>query len=289
LEAQFSISYNELLAAEGVRAMDTQREYEALRRESSSWWYVARRKLLRGAVAQTVRSKRDARILDLGCTAQLESTDSPYIRVLNVHSSLPVLALRQIEGCPNLICTHAEELALASNSCDAILAGDILQSVPDDLIALRELRRVLKDGGLLCLTVPAYPFLWGEDDEARGHQRRYTASELRRKLNNSGFEISRVSYLVATGFLPSIVERVGKNIFKKSIARRRASAESPAWANAGMVLLLDCERQLIRYIKLPFGTRLVCWARKPVLVAERVAIPAWERQWSRRPLPQGMS
>ena len=105
----------------------------------------------------------------------------------------------QIEGWQNLICTRPEELALASNSFDAIVAGDILQSLPDDLIALRELRRVLKDGGSLCLTVPAYPSLWGEDDEARGHQRRYTASELRRKLNNCGFEISRVSYLVAIG------------------------------------------------------------------------------------------
>jgi SAM-dependent methyltransferase len=269
--------------------MDTQLEFEALRRESSSWWYVARRKLLRDAVVQALRDKREARILDLGCTAQLEFTDSPYLRTLSAHSSLPVLALQQMEGCQNLICSRMEELALASNSFDAIVAGDILQSLPDDLIALREMRRVLKDGGWLCLTVPAYPFLWGEDDEARGHQRRYIASELRRKLNNSGFEIARVSYLVAAGFFPSILERMGKNVFKKSIALHRALAGIPGWANSGMILLLDCERQLIRYINLPFGTRLVCWARKPALVAERVVVPAWERQWARRPLPQGMS
>ena len=137
--------------------MDTQLEFEALRRESSSWWYISRRKLLRDAVVQAVRGKREARILDLGCTAQLEFADSPYMRILNAHSSLPVLAFQQIEGCQDLICTRAEELALASNSFDAIVAGDILQSLPDDLAALRELRRVLKDGGSLCLTVPAYP------------------------------------------------------------------------------------------------------------------------------------
>lgn len=272
-----------------VRSMDTQLEFETLRQESCSWWYLARRKLLRDAVLQTIRGKREARILDVGCTAQLEFADSPYLRVLNAHSSLPVLAFQQLQGGQDLICTRTEELALASNSFDAVVAGDILQSLPDDLIALRELRRVLKDGGSLCLTVPAYPALWGEDDEARGHQRRYTASDLRRKLNNCGFEISRVSYLVAVGFLPSMLERVGKNIFKKSIGLSRESAETPNWANAGMVTLLDCERQLIRYINLPFGTRLLAWARKPALVAERVMVPAWERQWSRRPLPQGMS
>ena len=269
--------------------MDTQLEFEGLRREESSWWAVTRRKLLRDAAAQAVRGKREARILDFGCAADLDSCDSPYIRVLNAYNSLPALAFHQINGRRNLVYTRSEELALASNSFDAVVAGDVLQTLPDDLVALCELRRVLKDGGSLCLTVPAYPMLWGEEDEARGHQRRYTASELRRKLNNCGFEISRVSYLVAVGFLPSILERVGKNIFKKSIVLHRASAETPAWANAGMVTLLECERQLIRFINLPFGTRLVCWARKPALVAERITVPAWERQWARRPLPQGMT
>ena len=149
-----------------------------------------------------MHGRREGRVLDLGCAAQLELSDSDFIRTLNAHSSLAVLAFRQIEGSRSLVCSNLEDLGFVSGSFDAIVAGDILQMVPDDRKALRELRRVLKDGGLLCLTVPAYPFLWGDDDEACGHQRRYTASELRRKLNNCGFEISRVSYLVATGFLP---------------------------------------------------------------------------------------
>ncbi|MGB8885191.1 MAG: class I SAM-dependent methyltransferase [Candidatus Korobacteraceae bacterium] len=269
--------------------MDDQLEFDVLRRESSSWWPVTRRKLLREAVAQAVHDKREARILDFGCSAQLEDCDTPGIRAVNAHRSLAVLAFRQTEGSSNLVCAAPEELGFTSNSFDAIVAGDILQTVPDDRRALRELRRVLKDGGLLCLTVPAYPSLWGEKDEAQGHQRRYTATELRRKLNNSGFEVSRVSYLVATGFLPAVVERIGRNIFSRSIAHDRQSDRQVNWANAAMVLLLDCERHLIRYINLPFGTRVVCWARKPAAVTERVTVPAWERQWARRPLPQGMS
>ncbi len=269
--------------------MDAQPEFEVLRQESSSWWHTARRKLLREAVAHAVHGRRDARVLDLGCAAQLDCPQDGTLRVLNAHSSLSALAFRQIEGSQNLVCTRPEDLGFVSNSFDAIVAGDILQLVPDDRLALRELRRVLKDGGLLCLTVPAYPFLWGEEDEARGHQRRYTATELRRKLNNCGFEISRVSYLVATGFLPSIVARTFKDLFRKSVAPRRMAEGGSRLANAAMVALLDCERHLIRYINLPFGTRVVCWAHKPALVAERVTVPAWERQWSRRPLPQGMS
>jgi SAM-dependent methyltransferase len=267
--------------------MEAQVEFEALRRESSSWWYVARRKLLRDALAQALRGRREARALDFGCTADLNLLDTPGIRALNAHSSLPVLAFRQIEGGRDLVCTAPDELAFCSNGFDVVLAGDTLQNVADDQVALRELRRVLKDGATLCLTVPAYPSLWGEKDEACGHRRRYTASELRRKLNNAGFEVTRVSYVVAVGFFPAFIERIAKAIFSKTIARASFD-RSPKGADAAMVALLECERFLIRFINLPFGTRVICWARKPAMVAERVTVPAWERQWARSPLPQGM-
>jgi ubiquinone/menaquinone biosynthesis C-methylase UbiE len=267
--------------------MPTQPEFEALQRETSSWWYIARKKLLRDAVSQALGDRHEARILDFGGCADLHFEHLPAFRILNVDSSVALLAFQQIRGIRDLVCSAVEELALCSNSFDALLAGDILQTLPDDLAALREWRRVLKDGAALCLTVPAYPSLWGEKDEARGHHRRYTATELRRKLNNAGFEVTRVSYLVATGFFPAVAERVAKTIFTRSISRQ-ALAASPAWADAGMVFLLDCERALIRYINLPFGTRVVCWARKPPVVTERITVPAWERQWARRPLPQSM-
>jgi ubiquinone/menaquinone biosynthesis C-methylase UbiE len=268
--------------------MDTSFDFEALRLETSTWWYIARRKLLREAVATALRGKREARVLDLGCAAELAAIGSPNIHTVNAHSVLSVLAFHQMQDDHNLMCTAAEELGFSSNSFDMIVAGDILQTVADDMASLRELRRVLKDGASLCLTVPAYPSLWGEMDEARGYYRRYTANALRRKLNNAGFEVTRVSYIVASGFFPAVIERIGKNIFTKSINRKVGAAGPSRLSDALMTRLLDCERHLIRYINLPFGTRLVCWARKPAVVMERVAVPAWERQWTTRPLPQGM-
>jgi ubiquinone/menaquinone biosynthesis C-methylase UbiE len=266
--------------------MEPEPEFEELRRDAESWWYVTRRKLLREAALQAVHGKREARVLDLGCTAQLQFEDAAY-RVCNVQSSLKTLAFRQIEGDNNLVCSHIEELSLASNSFDAVVAGDILQSAADDLAALREMRRVLKDGGLLCLTVPAYSFLWGEDDEARGHQRRYTISELRRKLNTCGFRIQRASYFVATSFLPLVVGRAAKDIFHKSITQHRHYPHPSRVANSAMSAVLDAERHLMHFVNLPFGTRVVCWALKPALATETVSVPAWERQWATHPLAQG--
>ena len=267
--------------------MEAQVDFEAMRREKTSWWSTGRRKLFRDTVARSIHDKSQAQVLDFGCSAQLDSFQLAGLGVLNAHSSLPVLAFQQIEGGRNLVCTRPEELAFVSNSFDVVVAGDILQTVQDDRAALRELRRVLKDGGLLCLTVPAYPSLWGEKDEALGHCRRYTATELRRQLNNCGFEVSRVTYMVASGLLPAALERLARNVFTRSIGPYRPGSRRVRWANAAMIFLLDCERHLIRYVNLPFGTRVVCWARKPAVVAERVVVPAWERQWASRPLPQG--
>jgi SAM-dependent methyltransferase len=269
--------------------MQAQPEFESLRRETQSWWWVARRKLFRDAVAHAMKGKSEGRVLDFGCTAELGSADSSLLRVVNAHPSLPVLAFHQMNQRKSLVCSSPEELSFTSNSFDAAVAGDVLQTVSDSPATLRELRRVLKDGAMLCLTVPAYPALWGERDEARGHRRRYTANELRRELNNAGFEVTRVSYLVASGFLPAFVERIGKNIFTKSIDRYRQSARHSRSLNSAIILLLDCELFLTRFINLPFGTRVVCWARKPAIVAERIAVPAWERKWTGQPLPQGMS
>ena len=215
--------------------MTAEPDIVALQRERSSWWYVARRNLLRQAAQQSLSDKREARILDFGCAAEMEFADSFLLRVTNAHDSLMTLAVQQMEGRHNLVCTRPDELAFSSNSFDTVVAGDILQSATDDGLVLRELRRVLKDGGELCLTVPAYSFLWGEEDEVRGHRRRYTASELRRKLNNSGFEITRVSYIVAGGFVPAMVARLAKDIFRTSVVRDlevprcRDGRTAPCW------------------------------------------------------------
>ena len=270
-----------------AREMDTHSEFDDLRRDSESWWYLTRRKLLREAALQALRDKREARVLDLGCAAQVAFEEGAIYRVCNLHRSLRNLAFRQMEGDANLVCSRVEELGVASSSFDAIVAGDVLQSCSDDLAALREMRRVLKDGGLLCLTVPAYSFFWGEDDEARGHQRRYTVSELRRKLTTSGFHVRRASYFVASAFVPLVVGRVTRDIFRKSITRDEHSPRPSRLANGAMALLADGERHLMHYINLPFGTRVVCWALKPALVTEAVTVPAWERKWAQRPLAQG--
>jgi SAM-dependent methyltransferase len=263
--------------------MDAQRDFAQFEQEMASWWHLARRTLLREITEQALRGKREARILDMGGAAELELEQPSPFQVVNQHSTLAAAAFHQWHARKNLVCSSIDELSFASNCFDLVLAGDFLQSVEDDRAALRELRRVLKDGGLLCLTVPAYSFLWSEDDERRGNCRRYRTSELRRKLTTSGFEVERASYFVATAFVPVTLARLAKSIVSTSSSTTRNSVRRARFGNAAMVSLLALERQLLHYINLPFGTSVICWARKPALVAERITVPSWDRQWVSSP------
>lgn len=263
--------------------MDTPRDFDHFEQEMSSWWYLARRSLLREFVSQSLGGKREARILDMGGTAELDFDAPSLVRVVNQHSRLRDATFQQLHGVTNLVCSSPDELGFASNSFDLIVAGDFLQSVSDDRAALRELLRVLKDGGLLCLTVPAYAFLWSEEDERRGNFRRYRTSELRRKLTTCGFQLQRASYFVTAPFLPLAMLRLAQSILRTSITSNGQTTRRTRIANAAMQLLLDGERRTLHHINLPFGTTVVCWARKPPLVAQRVTVPAWEQQWAAAP------
>ena len=50
---------------------------------------------------------------------------------------------------------------------------DVIEHIDEDLSAVKELNRILKPGGRLILTVPAFQFLWTNHDLALHHKKRY--------------------------------------------------------------------------------------------------------------------
>jgi SAM-dependent methyltransferase len=89
----------------------------------------------------------------------------------------------------------ATRLPFADGSFDRIIAAEVLEHIPDDDGAIRELARVLRPGGTMAVTVPAFlaeRICWALSDEYHapyvdgGHVRIYTSAELRTRLGAAG-------------------------------------------------------------------------------------------------------
>lgn len=91
---------------------------------------------------------------------------------------------------------NALDLPFPDDTFDKIIASEVLEHIPNDMAAMAELRRVLKPGGRLAVTVPSWlpeRICWALSEDYHtapgGHVRIYTRAELEAKLKSTGFRV----------------------------------------------------------------------------------------------------
>lgn len=105
------------------------------------------------------------------------------------------------EATTALLQGDATRLPFADDTFDALICSEVLEHIPDYQAVLREIRRVLKPDGRLCVTVPhAWPerLCWrlapapnGYPFEPGGHIRIFDSFELRQAVEINGFRQTR--------------------------------------------------------------------------------------------------
>ncbi|HUJ96028.1 MAG TPA: class I SAM-dependent methyltransferase [Terriglobales bacterium] len=83
---------------------------------------------------------------------------------------------------------------------DVVGMFDVLEHIPEEHETLVAVRDALAPGGKFILTLPAHQFLWSYFDEASRHCRRYSESEIKKKLNEAGFRVEFLSQFMACIF-----------------------------------------------------------------------------------------
>lgn len=103
-------------------------------------------------------------------------------------------------GLKNVICATTNTAKFKRHSLPAVGLFDVIEHIEDDLAFLKSVKELIKVGGYLYLTVPAYSFLWSDEDVSAGHYRRYTISSASDVLKSAGFQLEFSSYIFR--FLP---------------------------------------------------------------------------------------
>ena len=143
---------------------------------------------------------------------------------------------------------------------DVIGAFDVIEHINEDELVLSNLSHALKSRGTLLVTVPQHRWLWSAVDEDSGHVRRYTHSELVRKVTQSGFTVNYV-----TSFVSLLVPLMWLSRLRASNANYNSMDELqiPNWLNRLLEMVMCFELKLLKIgIKFPFGGSLLLLARK---------------------------
>jgi SAM-dependent methyltransferase len=152
------------------------------------------------------------RVLDLGCGAGRHAFEA-YRRGARVVAAdldlaeLPpvgaMFAAMRTEGetAPPAgaaaLSADATHLPFPDGAFDAVIAAEILEHLPNDTAALAEITRVLRPGGTVAVTVPAWlpeRICWALSSEYHevpgGHVRIFTRAELSAKLTAAGLTLT---------------------------------------------------------------------------------------------------
>lgn len=90
----------------------------------------------------------------------------------------------------------------------AIYTSNVLEHIENDSATLKELFDSIIPGGIIGIYVPAHPILYSMMDKEIGHVRRYTRSELRRKVQAAGFSIQSLTFDEFIGFFASAFVKI---------------------------------------------------------------------------------
>jgi SAM-dependent methyltransferase len=181
-------------------------ELEAVHAEASRTHFLDRwtRQAIIGGIGPLTAG---ATVADLGCStgflledlhaaqpdALLIGVDMIAAGLRKAHAAVPTARLLQADVC---------QLPLEDQSLDAVVSANLLEHVPDDRRALREIARVLKPGRPVAIVVPAGPRTFDYYDRFLGHERRYARGELAEKCRNAGLEPREDRHLASLLYPP---------------------------------------------------------------------------------------
>jgi SAM-dependent methyltransferase len=231
--------------------------------EDEHWWFAGRRKILAATIAG-LGLPTEASILEIG------SGTGGNLAMLGGFGEVSAVELddfarrKGIEktGLPIQKGYLPDGLPFAGPAFDLICLFDVLEHVKTDGPALKALLPLLKPGGRVLLTVPAYQWMWSSHDVKLHHFRRYTRETLSTCCGSAGFEIQRITYFNTLLFPLALAVRLLDRL-KPGDDGASGEAIPPAPLNRLFRILFASESGILRHGNIPFGLSLLAVLNAP--------------------------
>lgn len=244
--------------------------YDSIRQlEEKNWWFVGMRSIARSLLGELPRVRR---AVDVGCGSggNLELLRSLADEVFALDLSPRALAyardrVRGGSSIAGLAAADAQRLPLRDASVDLVWFFNVIEHLPNDHVAAREVARVLRPGGVAIVATSASRWLWSDHDVANRHLRRYARGELEAVLEDAGLHVRRVTHANAALFAPTALVAAGQRLRAEIFGRPKYThnvVDVPAPVDRVLRGLLQLEALWLRRGNLPFGVSVFALAEK---------------------------
>ncbi len=223
--------------------------------ENDNWWFKSRNEFINFIIDKSSVRKNKITI-NLGCGTNYLITQLHNYKMYGVDNNLDLDIYQN-----KLIIADASKLPFKNSSISTILLFDVMEHIKDDTTLVREINRILAKNGNMLLSIPAFRFLWGQEDVLAQHYRRYTKRGLK-KLFYNYFHIKQIYYWNFSIFFPLIfLKLVERKISPKlsevkniDLIYSRKFIDQNKLLNKLLYNLLKIENYFIKKgFKFPFG------------------------------------
>jgi SAM-dependent methyltransferase len=222
--------------------------------EDHHWWFVGKR-LLVSALLQDRLDRPGLRILDVGCgTGGVLAHLGVRAATVGVDRSMQALRHSRRRGVAHVACSDMDRLPFRPAQFDLVLMLDVIEHFADDAAVVRAARTLLRPGGALFVSVPAYQSLFSAHDVTLQHFRRYSAAQLRQVLTRNGFTVRRLTYTNVVALPPAAVVR--GLLPRLGLGREAGTDFRPhaGWVNRLLIGTYQLEASALRVLpRLPAG------------------------------------
>jgi len=238
------------------------------RAEARHFWFRGFRLFVTPLLRQATKGRNDPLLLDCGCgTGNNLELLGQFGRAFGFDLAALGLKIGREAGRAGLARATVSAVPFPRDTFDVVTSFDVLYSLPerDEHAAVAEMFRVAKPGGFAVVNVAAMELLRGDHSVLSRELRRYDRRALSRLLTTAGFSIERLTYTNAVLFPAMAIARAAQR-------RRGLSSEEHADqeisvpiapVNLALTAALAAESWWVRWVDNPFGSSLLCLARKP--------------------------